>query len=255
MRVLYQLTSPMDKTIGAAEVRRRQQVLQQYAAAGTDVAVEPTAAGPAAIESAHDAAIVVPELLRLAPHAQRRGFDAIIVGCYSDPGVEALREMLSIVVIGPGAASLYLAAQLGTRISVLTPTGRGFGRVAARLRALALEPLLVSVRGIGFSVMELAQQTPGALDRAAEVARRAVEQDGADVLVLGCMSMAFLPGICESLSDRLDVPVVNPVTAGLKTAEMMVVMKLAQSKVAYPLPRPMIADTRPVLRAAAGEQT
>jgi allantoin racemase len=253
MRILYQLTSPMDKTIGAQEVRRRQQVLQQYAAAGTDVAIEPTAAGPAAIESAHDAAIVVPELIRLAPQAQRRGFDAIIIGCYSDPGVEALREMLRIVVVGPGAASLYLAAQLGTRVSVLTPTGRGFGHVAARLRALALEPLLASVRGIGLSVMELAQQTPGALDRAAEAALRAVEEDGADVLVLGCMSMAFLPGICESLSDRLGVPVVNPVTAALKTAEMMVVMKLAQSKVAYPPPRPTIAETRPVLRAA-GEQ-
>ena len=255
MQILYQLTSPMDKTIGAQEVRRRQQVLQQYAAPGTDVAVEPTAAGPAAIESAHDAAIVVPELIRLGQHAQKRGFDAVIIGCYSDPGIDALREMLGIAVIGPGGASLYLAAQLGTRISVLTPTGRGFGRVAARLRALALEPLLASVRGVGLSVMELAQQNPGALDRAAEAARHAIEQDGADVLVLGCMSMAFLPGLCESLIDRLGVPVVNPVTAALKTAEMMVALKLAQSKLAFPLPAPMIAETRPVLRAAAGEQT
>jgi allantoin racemase len=255
MRILYQLTSPMDKTIGAQEVRRRQHILQQYAAAGTDVAVEPTAAGPAAIESAHDAAIVVPELIRLGEHAQERGFDAVIIGCYSDPGIDALREMLRIAVIGPGSASLYLAAQLGTRISVLTPTGRGFGRVAARLRALALEPLLASVRGVGLSVMELAQQKPGALDRAAEAARRAVEEDGADVFVLGCMSMAFLPGICDSLSGRLGVPVVNPVTAALKTAEMMVVMKLAQSKLAFPLPTPMIAEMRPVLREAAGEQT
>jgi len=254
MRILYQLTSAMDKTIGAQEVRRRQQILQQYAAAGTDVAIEPTAAGPAAIESAHDAAIVVPELIRLAPQAQRRGFDAIIIGCYSDPGVEALREMLRIVVIGPGAASLYLAAQLGTRVSVLTPTGRGFGRVAARLRALALEPLLASVRGIGLSVMELAQQKPGALDRVAEAARRAIEEDRADVLVLGCMSMAFLSGICENLSDRLGVPVVNPVTAALKTAEMMVVMELAQSKLAYPVPTPIIAEAPPPLRTAAGEQ-
>ena len=47
--------------------------------------------------------------------------------------------------------------------------------------------------------MDLAKQKPGALDKAAEAARVAVEQDGADVLVLGCMSMAFLPGICEEL--------------------------------------------------------
>jgi allantoin racemase len=238
VRILYQLTSPMDRTIGPQEVERRRGVLQSYAGAGTEVAVEPTARGPAAIESAHDAALVVPELIRLAPLAEERGFDAVIVGCYSDPGLDALREMLRIPAIGPGAASLHVAAQLGTRVSLLTPAGRGFGRAAARMRALALGPLLASVRGIGLSVMDLARQAPGALDKAAEAARAAVEEDGADVLVLGCMSMAFLPGICEDLSERAGVPIVNPVVAALKTAEMVAGMGLAQSKAAYPVPKP-----------------
>ena len=246
MQVLYQLTSPMDKTIGPQEVRRRQQMLQAYAASGTEVAAEPTANGPAAIENAQDAAVVVPELLRLGPLAQERGFDAIVIGCFSDPGIEPLREMLRIAVVGPGAASLHLAAQLGTRISVLTPAGRGFGRLAARLRALALAPLLASVRGIGLSVMDLAQQQPGAVDKAAEAARQAVDNDGADVLVLGCMSMALLPRICEVLSERVGVPVVNPVTAALKTAEMLVTMRLSQSKLAYPAARtPAAMPARP----------
>jgi allantoin racemase len=238
MRILYQLTSPMDKTVGPQEVARRQKVLQAHAAAGTEVVAEPTAKGPAAIESAHDAGLVMPELIRLAPLAEKRGFSAIIIGCYSDPGLDALREMLTIPVIGPGAASLHLAAQLGTRISVLTPTGRGYGRVAARLRSLGIAPLLASVRGIGLSVMDLAKQKPGALDKAAEAARLAVEQDGADVLVLGCMSMAFLPGICEELGQRAGVPVVNPAIASLKTAEAVVGMKLSHSKAAWPLPKP-----------------
>jgi allantoin racemase len=240
MRVLYQLTSPMDKTIGPQEVERRRAVLQSYAAPGTEVAVEPTAHGPAAIESANDAAIVVPELLRLAPKAEARGFDAIIIGCFSDPGIEALRETRKVAIVGPGAASFHLAAQLGTRLSLLTPAGRGLGRVAARLRSLALAPLLASVRGIGLSVMDLAQQKPGAIDKAIAAARVAVDEDRADVLVLGCMSMAFLPGICEDLSERVGVPVVNPVTAALKTAEMMVGMKLAHSKAAYPLPKEQV---------------
>ena len=238
MRILYQLTSPMDKTIGPQEVARRQGVLQASAAAGTEVAAEPTAKGPAAIESAHDAGIVVPELIRLAPLAEKRGFDAIIIGCYSDPGLDALRELLAIPVIGPGAASLHLAAQLGTRLSVLTPSGRGYGRVAARLRGSGIAPLLASVRGIGLSVMDLAQQKPGALDKAAEAARVAVDQDGADVLVLGCMSMAFLPGVTQALGKKVGVPVVNPVIAALKTAEACVAMGLAHSKKAWPVPKP-----------------
>jgi allantoin racemase len=238
MRILYQLTSPMDKTVGPQEVARRQQFLQGHASGGAEVIAEPTAKGPAAIESAHDAGLVVPELIRLAPLAEKRGFSAIVIGCYSDPGLDALRELLTIPVIGPGAASLHLAAQLGTRIAVLTPTGRGYGRVAARLRSLGIAPLLASVRGIGLSVMDLAKQKPGALDKAAEAARIAAEQDGADVLVLGCMSMAFLPGICEELGKRVGVPVVNPVIAALKTAEAVASMKLSHSKAAWPLPKP-----------------
>jgi allantoin racemase len=227
MRILYQLTSPMDRTIGPHEVERRRGVLQSYAASSTEVAVEPTATGPDAIENAHDAALVVPELIRLAPEAERRGASAIVIGCFSDPGLEALREIVTIPVVGPGAAAWHLAAQLGTRLSVLTPAGRGFGRVAARLRGLGLSGVLASVRGIGLSVMDLAQQTPGARDKAAAAARMAVEEDGADALVLGCMSMAFLPGICEDLTSRVGVPVVNPVVAGLKTAEMLAGMNIA----------------------------
>jgi len=238
VRILYQLTSPMDKTVGPQEIARRQKVLQGHAATGTEVAVEPTAKGPAAIESAHDAGLVVPELIRLAPLAQQRGASGIVIGCYSDPGLDALREMLTIPVIGPGAASLHLAAQLGTRLSVLTPSGRGYGRVAARLRGLGIGPLLASVRGIDLSVMDLARQTPGALDKVEAAARLAVVEDGADVLVLGCMSMAFLPGICETLGERVGVPVVNPVIAALKTAEAVVAMRLAHSKVAWPVPKP-----------------
>ena len=65
-----------------------------------------------------------------------------------------------------------------------------------------------------------------------------MQQDGADVLVLGCMSMAFLPGICEELGARVLVPVVNPVLAALKTTEAIAGMKLTHSKVAWPPPKP-----------------
>lgn len=238
MRILYQLTSPMDRTLGPGEVARRQRVLQTAAASGVEVIAEPTATGPASIESARDAGLVVPELVRLAPEAEARGYKAIIVGCYSDPGLDALRELVSIPVIGPGAASLHLAAQLGTRIGLLTPSGRGFGRVAARARALALAPLLVSVRGVGLSVMDLAEQKPGAIEKVVAAARVSLDADGADVIALGCMSMAFVPGICEELSARLGVPVVNPVVAALKTAEACVALGISHSKSAWPQPKP-----------------
>ena len=104
MKILYQLTSPMQKTMGAAEVARRRDVLQRHAGTDTEVEVHGIAHGPGSIESAYDAALVVPELLRAAPAAERDGFDAMIVGCFSDPGLDALRETVDMPVIGPGAS-------------------------------------------------------------------------------------------------------------------------------------------------------
>jgi allantoin racemase len=193
------------------------------------------AEGPPSIESAYEAALVVPELTRAIPRAQSEGFDAVIIGCFSDPGLEALRELVNIPVIGPGSSAVHLAAQLGTRFSVIAPLGGGEGRLAARLRALGLADTFASVRGIGMSVLDLARDREAVLERVTEVARTAARDDGADIFVLGCMSMGFV-GVTDDVQKRLGLPIVNPVVAALKTAEMAVAMGLSHSKAAYPLP-------------------
>ena len=87
-------------------------------------------------------------------------------------------------------------------------------------------------------VLDVARNREPVLDRLEDVGRAAMREDRADVLVLGCMSMGFL-GITDELTKRLEIPVVNPVTAALKTAEMVVSMGLAHSKAAYPVPPKM----------------
>ena len=226
MRVLYQLTSPMHRTLGTHEIARRQAILTAHAAPGTEVDLEPTATGPAAIEGAADAALVVPELLRLVPDAERRGYGAVIIGCFSDPGLDALHERVSVPLVGPGASAMHLAAQLGSRFSILAPAGRGEGRVRARLRALGLDALFASVRSVECSVLDLAAGANDAASRVAAAGRRCIAEDGAEVIVLGCMSMAFLPDITAGLQAALGCPVVNPVIAALKTAEAFGAMRL-----------------------------
>jgi allantoin racemase len=237
MRILYQLTSPMEKTVlGAEEVGRRREFLRQRAALGVEVDVRSLGDGPASIESALEASLVVPALCESVVRAQAEGVSAVIVGCFSDPGLDALRELTSISIVGPGAAALHLAAQLATRFTIVSPLDSAPGRGEERLRGLALDAKLASVRGVNIPVLDLGRAREAVLDRLEEVGRAALREDGADALVLGCMSMGFL-GITDDLQKRLDVPVVNPVTAALKTAEAMVAMGLSHSKIAYPMPR------------------
>jgi allantoin racemase len=221
VRILYQLTSPMHRTLGAAEIGRRHAFLAAHAAAGTEIAVEPIETGPASIEGAADAALVVPELLRLVPQAEPRGFDAAIIGCFSDPGLDALRERTTLPIVGPGASSMHLAAQLAGRFSILAPAGREEGRVRARMRALGLDGLFASVRSVGCSVLDMMRGLNDAPALVAAAGRRCVDEDGAEVIVLGCLSMAFMPGVVASLQQALGCPVINPAIAALKTAEAL----------------------------------
>ncbi len=117
----------------------------------------------------------------------------------------------------------------------MTPLESGHKRMTPRLRAQGLLDRLASVRGIGVSVVDLANETSGAWQRILETSRRCIEEDGADVLVMGCMSMAFMD-VDRELSKRLDVPVVNPVLAALKTAETLLDLGLTHSRASWPSP-------------------
>ena len=240
MRILYQLTSPMEKTVlGADEVSRRRDFLRQRAALGVDVEVRSLCDGPASIESAWEGSLVVPALCEAVVRAQAEGMNAVIVGCFSDPGLDALRELTSVPILGPGAAALHLAAQLGTRFTIISSIDTARGRGHERMRGLALDDKLASMRAVNMPVLDVARARDTVLDKLEEAGRAAIRDDGADVVVLGCMSMGFL-GITEDLQKRLEVPVVNPVTAALKTAEAVVAMGLSHSKTAYPMPRKLV---------------
>ncbi len=236
MRILYQLTSPMEQTaLGSAEVARRREFLRVRASSGVDVDVWSLADGPASIESEYEAALVVPELTRAVVRAAEQGFDALIVGCFSDPGLEALRELVSIPLVGPGMSALHLAAQLGNRFAILSPLAEGRPRVERHVGALGLGLRLAAVRGIGMAVLDVARDREAVLARLTEIGAAAIRDDHADVLVLGCMSMGFV-GLTEEVQKRLEIPVVNPVVAALKTAEALVSLGVSHSKAAYPTP-------------------
>jgi allantoin racemase len=137
-------------------------------------------------------------------------------------------------IIGPGQSAIALALQLGESFSILSPLDSGAKRARPRLRSQGFTERLASIRGVGVSVVDLSRGDNAAWDRIVDTGKRCID-DGADVLVMGCMSMAFM-GIERELSDRLDVPVVSPVLAALKTAETMLDLNLAHSRNAWPSP-------------------
>lgn len=232
-RILYQLVAPLDLTAGPEEVARRQKFLQANAASGFDVYVQPTKAGRASIESDTDVVLAGPGILDGIVEGAAAGASAAIIGCFGDPALEAVRESVDIPVIAPGESAMTLALHLGYRFSIISPMAEGSARSDARVRQLGLTARYASTRGIGVSVADLAGGKADPLQSIIDVGRRCVEEDGADTLILGCMSMAFL-GMTGDIEKAVGVPVVNPVVAALKVAETMLVHKLAHSRSSWP---------------------
>ncbi|MGH2349347.1 MAG: aspartate/glutamate racemase family protein [bacterium] len=189
---------------------------------------------PETIESLYDEALLAPWNVEMAVEAERRGYDAVITGCVGDPGVEAAREKVRIPVIGPGQAALHSAAMLGYTFSVLSPLDSTVGPTRALVRHHGLEGRCASVRSVNCSVMTLRDGRPETFRAVLDVARRCIDEDGADTLVLACASLSHVLG--DRLAAALPVPVVNALRVSLRMAEMLVGSHLSHSKVAFPTP-------------------
>lgn len=236
MKIQYLVPGPMSKgPMGAAEVVRRQALLNSWAFPGTEVVVVDVPDGPASIESAYEELLSVPATLEGVMQAEKDGFDAVILGCFGDPGLEAARELVSIPVIGPGEASLLLAASLGHRFSVVTILDNVVAGQELQAYKAGVRDKLASVVATDIPVLDLMKDPARSRARVVEVGRQAISQHRADTLMLGCMTMSFLD-VADEVSAELGVPVINAGKAALKAAESLVSLGLAHSKRAFPTP-------------------
>ena len=184
--------------------------------------------GPETIESAYDEAFAIPPTLELVKKANKEGYDAVILACFSDPGLEAAREVSVIPIIGIEESTLHMAAMLGARFSILTPRKQRIPSKCEHVHIRGLSHFLASVRSLDLSVAETDSDPAKTKQRLINVAKTAVEKDGAEVIIMGCAGMA---GYAQEIEDILGVKVLDPVAIALKTAEAMADLGLTHSKI------------------------
>ena len=236
MKILYILPAPLGRTpAGAAEMARRGAKLREFAAPGTQADICDVSRGPASIESMFEEYVSIPATAERVLEAAVNGYDAVIIGCFGDPGVDAYRELTQMLVVGPAQVSFHAAASLGQRFSVITPLPSLVSCTRSLVEHYGLGGRLASVRAVNTAVLDLGKDRTATVEKVVGAGRTALEQDGADTLVLGCMSLGFLD-VAEEVSQILGVPVINPPRFSLKAAEALVSVGLAHSKRAFMTP-------------------
>ncbi len=167
---------------------------------------------PLGIESDKDVETVAP---MVRERALAGGADALVIACFSDPGVEDTRATVTeIPVIGIAEAGYYAALQFGRRFGVVSLGPASIARHAVRIAVLGITARLAGDRSADLTVEQSGDEGLSR-ERVIETGKTLAGRDGADVIVLGCAGMGNQRPF---LQQAIGLPVVDPVQAGVAAA-------------------------------------
>jgi allantoin racemase len=143
------------------------------------------------------------------------GCNAVLLACFGDPGLFALREVSPVPVVGLAEASMQKAAERGGRFSIVTGGERWKPMLERFAAALGFRERLASVRTVALTGGQIAENPDAALATLASACAAAADEDGADEVILGGAGLA---GLAERIAPRVWVPVLDSVIVGAQRA-------------------------------------
>lgn len=206
---------------------------RRVAAPGTEIVALSSPHGPASIEGYYDEAMSLAGLLQAVREAE--DFDAVIIACFDDTGLDALRCLTDKPVVGIGEAGYRMAGMLCNKFSVVTTLARSVPALEHNLMRYGMDRQCQRVRSSEVAVLELEHANPAAYKKIEDEIARAIDQDRAEAIVLGCAGMADL---ADAMSERFGVPVLDGLTCAVGLCESMVRLGLRTSRVGGYAPPP-----------------
>jgi allantoin racemase len=175
--------------------------------------------GPRAIQGAADGVAAVAGVLALLPQAKAEGFDAIIIACFDDTGLEEIRQAAHCPVLGIGQAAFHMAALLGQRFSVVTTLAVSVPVIMANVDIYGFGPQCASIRPSDLPVLVVEEGAPETLTRLKDEISRAESEDEIGAVVLGCAGMAALH---FDLQKQAKIPLIDGIAAAAWLAPALV---------------------------------
>ncbi|MBZ9865204.1 aspartate/glutamate racemase family protein [Mesorhizobium sp. CA15] len=206
---------------------------QSVASAGTEILAVNPADGPPSIEGYFDEVFAVPGII--AEMSKAPAADAYVIACFDDTGLDAARCASGAPVIGIGEAAFHMASLIAGKFSVVTTLARSVPAIEHNLAKYGLASRCAKVRSSEVAVLELERPGSNARHKISQEIARAISEDHAEAIVLGCAGMADL---AKSLSEEHGVPVLDGVVCAVTLAESLCKVGLRTSKIGgYAAPR------------------
>lgn len=173
---------------------------------------------PSHLEYHYHEYLAIGEILEWVKWAEKNAYDGAVIGGFYDPGLREARELVSIPVVAPAEAAMHIAATLGHKFSIIVGRRKWIPKMESNVYMQGLERKLASFRVINFTVPRMREEPEKLKQAILEEARKAVEEDCAEAIILGCTAES---GFMKELIQELHVPVLDAVVISWKFAEMM----------------------------------
>ena len=199
-----------------------QSAAEYFAAEDFEAVTKLTPEAPSFIETYEDQVKAAAGMIQLVRDNESQ-YDAFIIACHCDPNLDTIKEITKKPVVGIGEASMKLATMLGHRFSVVSTTSHSAPNKEALIRQYHLQDQFASVRSPIDENMACSLEA-----KFLEASWLAINEDKAEVIVLGC---ACLAGLDKSLQEKLGVPVLDGVICALIIAAGLVKYGVSTSKI------------------------
>jgi allantoin racemase len=161
--------------------------------------------------------------------------DVVLLACFGDPGLFALKEIARQPVIGMAEAACLQAAGQGRRFGIVTGGERWGPMLYEFVTALGLQEHLAVVTTVAPTGADIALDPEQALELLASACRIAVTQHGAESVILGGAGLA---GLSRRIQDRVPVPLIDSVEASIAAAE-----RLGHDSQRNPIANPLFVES------------
>jgi allantoin racemase len=163
--------------------------------------------------------------------------DAVVLACFGDPGLAALKEIAKVPVVGMAEASILQACAVGNRFSIVTGGERWQAMLEEFVASHGLSSRLASIRTVAPTGADIARNPKAAMALLAKGCSACVREDGADVVILGGAGLA---GLAAKLKSAVAAPLLDGVACAISMAEALVKQKPAKAATgALALPAPV----------------
>ena len=189
---------------------------RKYAKADSQITTVSSTVGPLAIECLEDAQAVQKQVMDHVNQANEEDYDAIIMACYGQSLQQEARKISEIPVYGITEPQLYMACLLGDKFSIIGMKKDSDSVMKDRLTSLGLMSRCASIRTIGVSILQCVLDREKTYNALLIEARKAIDEDRADVICLGCAGLA---GLDKPMQKKLGVPVLDGVVCAVKMCE------------------------------------